>query len=109
MARAAVPRQQQRRRDGPEDEDPGALVLLDDSWEFVQISNGVRITLEQDEVYTAIIRAILSEFCDVQVDMALKLGFSVSTIKSWSSGRRIPSFGTIKLILLAYGLTFSTI
>jgi len=81
----------------------GALVLLD-TWEFVQYNDGVQLDLEQRPVYTAIIKAILSDFCEVQVDLAIAAGFSLDTIKSWSSGRRVPAFGTVKLLLLTYNI-----
>jgi len=81
----------------------GALILLD-TWEFVQVSNGVEMTLDQKAVYTAIIRAILAEYCDEHADLALDIGYSLDAIRSWSSGRRTPTFGTVKLILLAYGI-----
>jgi hypothetical protein len=81
----------------------GALILLD-TWEFAQITNGVEMVLDQKSVYTAIIRAILDEYCDEHIDLALAIGYSLDAIKSWGCGRRVPSFGTIKLILLAYGI-----
>jgi len=79
----------------------GALVLLD-TWEFVQISDGVQIPLNQRNVYTSIIRAILNELCDEHIDLAIDAGYSLDTIKSWSSGRRVPAFGVVKLLLTNY-------
>ena len=81
----------------------GALILLD-TWEFVQVSNGVEMTLDQSAVYVAIIRAILAEFCEEQADLALDIGYSLDAVRSWSCGRRVPTFGTVKLILLAYDI-----
>ena len=88
-------------RPGPRSHGVGALVLLDD-WSFVKITDGVRVPLDQRKVYTAIIRAILAEYCDEQIDLALAAGDQVSTIKSWRLGARVPNFGVIKSLLLNY-------
>jgi hypothetical protein len=80
----------------------GALVLLD-TWEFVQISKGKQYPLIQKDVHTAIIRATLHDFCkDDRLDLAIELGFSLDTIKSWLSGRRVPCFGIVRLLLINY-------
>ena len=88
-------------RTGPRSHGVGALVLLDD-WSFVQITDGVRMPLDQRKVYTAIIRAILAEFCDEQIDLALSAGYSMATIKSWRLGARVPAFGVIRMLLANY-------
>ena len=81
----------------------GALVLLDD-WSFVQITGDRQFELDQRKVFTAIVKALLAEFCDEHADLALTAGCSVDTIRSWSCGRRTPAFGTIKLLLTVYGV-----
>jgi len=81
----------------------GALVLLD-TWEFVQITDGVQCDLDQKAVYTAIVNAIVDGYCDECVDLAIAAGSSLDTVWSWKSGRRTPTFGTIKLLLVNYGI-----
>lgn len=81
----------------------GALVFHE-SWEFAMISNGREFVLDQKAVYTAIIKAILNDFCDETADLAIMAGVSIHTVYSWRSGRRVPAFGTIKMLLMAYNV-----
>mgnify|MGYP000023316538 CR=1 FL=1 len=82
----------------------GHLVLIDDPSEFWQLSDDCMHELNKREVFTAIIREILHDFRIKHEEFSRESGYSIGTIKAWSCGVRVPAFGTIKLLLIAFGI-----
>lgn len=59
-------------------------------------------TLSEGGLFTAIVRALIQ--LTTQREFAARTGFSIATVKSWSSGIRTPSAGTLRLLLIERGL-----